>query len=417
MQQKKQLALICQHFYPEMLSTGLFMTHIATGLVQKGWAVRVYCAKPSYQPDQENSNADPLPTEHHGVEIIRVPTFGAARNSPPYRILNALTFLLGITCHLLRDHKKLLGILNTTNPPFLGIIAWLAKSCLGIPYLTIVHDVYPDVAVRLGVLSQNSPITWLWNRITQLILNQSTGLIVIGRDMAQLIRSKLKCPTDTSMALIPHWADPAMLYPVSKDENNFVNEHGLTDHFVIQYSGRLGRVHNLAPLIEAAQQLQDTPALFQFIGEGAKKAELEAKVQQMGLTNVQFLPYQPYEALATSISAADLAVVALQENCNGVSVPSKTYGILACARPVLALMSLESEIGQMVGETDCGVVLENSTGDSIAQKVRSLMDHPDLLNQMGTNAYRAFERNYTLDKALERYDSFIRECFDKFDDV
>jgi len=88
-------------------------------------------------------------------------------------------------------------------------------------------------------------------------------------------------------------------------------------------------------------------------------------------------------------------------------VPSKTYGLLACARPVLALMSLESEIGQMVRETECGISLENATGDAIAQIVHYLIDNPDALTEMGANAYHAFEQNYTLDKALKRYDSFI----------
>ena len=94
--QKKYLALICQHFYPEMLSTGLFMTNIATGLVQRGWAVRVYCAQPLYLPGGINNEDTPRYLEYEGVEIIRVPTLSTARNLLPRRMLNAITFLLAI---------------------------------------------------------------------------------------------------------------------------------------------------------------------------------------------------------------------------------------------------------------------------------------------------------------------------------
>lgn len=409
--QQKRLALICQHFYPEMLSTGLFMTQIATGLVQRGWAVRVYCAQPLYLPGGVNNEDTPRYLAYEGVEIIRVPTLSTARSSLSRRILNAITFLLAIAWYLLRDRQELLGVINTTNPPFLGIVAWLAKWLLGLPYLTIVHDVYPDVAVRLGMLGRRSPITWGWERLTRLIFNQSAGLVVIGRDMAGLVRNKLSRRISVPMTLIPHWAEQATVYPVPKAENEFIQQHGLADRFVVQYSGRMGRVHNLEPLIAVAHLLQDTPLLLQLIGEGAKRAKLEHMTQELGLTNVQFLPYQPYATMAQVLSAADLGVVCLEKNCRGVSVPSKTYGLLACARPILALLEAESEIGQLVGETGCGVVLTDATGETIARTIRQLLTTPSALEQMGANAYQAFQQNYRLDIALARYDLFLRQHF------
>lgn len=408
---KKHLALICQHFYPEMLSTGLFMTHIATGLVQKGWKIRVYCAQPLYMPGTANNEDTPRYLEYRGVEIVRVPTLSTARNTLPRRLLNAVTFLLAIAWYLFRDRKEILGVVNTTNPPFLGIVAWLAKWCLSLPYLTIVHDIYPDVAVQTGVLGKSSPLTWLWERLTRLIFNQSAGLVVIGRDMAELVRTKLRRHKAVPMTLIPHWAEASIVYPVPQQENCFIAEHQLADRFIVQYSGRLGRVHNLEPLIDAAAQLQDTPVLFQFIGDGAKRKLLDKLVQELGLTNVQFLPYQPYEKMAHVLSAANCAVVALDRRCNGVSVPSKTYGLLACARPVLALMDPMSEIGQLVNETDCGIVLANATGETIANTIRSFLADPVQLTQMGENSYRAFQQNYRMEVGLERYDLFLHQHF------
>lgn len=409
---QKRLALICQHFYPEMLSTGLFMTHIATGLVQRGWRVRVYCAQPIYQPG--GGNYEPVPKQliYQGVEILRVPTLSTARRSLPRRLLNAVTFLLSIAWHLIRDRRELLGIINTTNPPFLGLVTWLAKWCLGLPFLTIVHDVYPDVAVQLGLLSKRSPLTWLWERLTRLILNQSVGLIVIGRDMAQLVRTKLSRRSAVLMTLIPNWADSAHLYPVPRAENPFITQHQLVDRFVVQYAGRLGRTHNLEPLLEAAQQLQETNVLFQLIGEGAKRAALEAQAAQLGLQNVQFLPYQPYETLAQTLSAADLAVVCLDSAVSGASVPSKTYGVLACARPILALVDPVSEIGQLVEETGCGIVLAAATGQQVAAAIRQAMATPAALAQMSQNGYHAFQQKYTLTTALEQYDACMRRYFD-----
>lgn len=411
MVQPKRLAIICQHFYPEMLSTGLFMTHIATGLVEKGWPVRVYCSRPTYYAEGQDQADLYNQTTYRGVEVVRVPTLSTARTTLPRRMLNAITFLLAIGWFLYRDRKTLLGVINTTNPPFLGLVAWLAKWLLGLPYLTVIHDIYPDVAVRLGMLSPRSPITLLWNQLTRLIFNQSSGVVVIGRDMAELVRTKLSRRSAPPMTLIPHWADDAVIHPIAKAENRFVHEHGLTERFVIQYSGRMGRVHNLEPLIEAAQLLRATPALFQFIGDGAKLAKLVDRTKELGLTNVQFLPYQSYERLAETLSAADVGVVCLEENCEGVSVPSKTYGLLACARPILALMNQTSEIGQLVNESGCGVVISDATPAQIANTIQRLMTNTAERQQMAANALDTFQTDYRLGAAIERYDLFLRQHF------
>ncbi|MBX3010675.1 MAG: glycosyltransferase family 4 protein [Caldilineaceae bacterium] len=408
----KYLAIICQHFYPEMLSTGLFLTQMATGLVQRGWAVRVYCAQPLYLPGSTNPEDTPRYLEYEGVEIIRVPTLSTARAGLFRRFTHAVTFLLAIAWYLLRDHKSLLGVINTTNPPFLGLTAWFAKWCLGLPFLTIVHDIYPDIAIQLGLLAKHSPLTWLWERLTRLILNQSVGLIVIGRDMAHLVRAKLSRRSAVLMTLIPHWADETHLYPIPKATNTFVAKHQLQERFVVQYAGRMGRLHNLEPLLDAAQALQDIPVLFQFIGEGAKRATLESQAQRLGLQNVQFLSYQPYEELAPMLSAADLAVVCLDSAFTGASVPSKTYSVMACARPILALVAPHSEIGQLVQESQCGLVLPAATGHQIAHVIRQLWADPQAVQQMGQQGYRAFQANYTLTTALENYDLCLRRYFD-----
>ncbi|MGB0383278.1 MAG: glycosyltransferase family 4 protein, partial [Ardenticatenaceae bacterium] len=388
----KKLALICQHFYPEMISTGIFMTQMATGLSRQGWAIRVYAGQPVYRDASQNGEAMPEREIYEGVEIIRVPAWGNARGSLLERALNAFTYLLMTAWLLFRDRKELRGVINSTNPPFLGLALCLVNLVAKLPFVTIVHDVYPDAAICLGVLKKRSLVTRVWEQITRWILNSSEGLIVIGRDMAQLVRQKLKQPESAKVTIIPNWADAERVYPVARQENEFRREQALDGRFVVQYSGRMGRTHNLEPLLEAAKGLQNEPVLFQFIGEGAKRAKLEAMSQEMGLQNVQFLPYQPFGKLAHVLSAGNLAVVCLESACTGVSVPSKTYGIMAAGRPILAFLEPESEIGQVIEETECGFVLPNPTGEEVATLIREVMSQPQRLRAMGCNGYDAFRQ-------------------------
>ena len=119
-------------------------------------------------------------------------------------------------------------------------------------------------------------------------------------------------------------------------------------------------------MIDAARLLSDTRALFQFVGDGDKKPKLEALAADLGLENVQFLPYQPMERLAEMLSAADVAVVCLESGHTGISVPSKAYGVIASGTPIVGILDPDGEIGQMVKETGCGVLVD-PVGEEIAR--------------------------------------------------
>src|SRR4029453_1360909 len=97
-----------------------------------------------------------------------------------------------------------------------------------------------------------------------------------------------------------------------------------------------------------------------------------ALAAEYGLNNVQFLPYQPMHRLAEMLSAADLSVVCLEWGHTGISVPSKAYGVLASGTPIVGILDPAGEIGQMIEESGCGVLVEPS-GDVVAKVIQDLM--------------------------------------------
>lgn len=389
-----------------MLSTGLVITQLAAGLAKRGWSIRVYCGQPVYQDNQQTGERSPQYEIYEGVEIVRVGALGSGRTSILARVLNWVSFLCGIAWLLWRDRHELAGVINTTNPSIIGIIALFAKWIFGLPFVTIVHDVYPDVAVRLGVLRPHSFITRLWHRLTNAILKQSQGIVVLGRDMLALIEDKVGT-TPVPIEMIPNWADPTVMRFVPFEHNAFAQQHNPDRCFVVQYAGRMGRTHNLDVLLDSAELLRDQPIRFQLIGDGAKRQQLQAQVKQRQLHNVQFLPYQPFQCLPEMLSTADLAVVCLDDAYTGVSVPSKTYNLMACGRPILGLLSPESEIGRTIQEVACGIVLPNATGEAIAQEIKMLADDKQKRTRMSNNSYNAFQEQFTLDSAVAAYDTHL----------
>jgi glycosyltransferase involved in cell wall biosynthesis len=403
------LALLCQHFYPELISTGMHMTELATGLATRGWDITVYCAKPSLSKEPTGDVRPEL--TYQGVLARRVPTLGDQQRNLMSRLIFALTFVASTAWCVYRDRARYRGLIVTTNPPFIGLAGWMMRWTSKKPYVVIVYDVFPDAAIALGVVPPRSMAAWVWERVTRMVFRHATALVTIGRDMRELVAQKLGTKPGPRIALIPNWSDEGSVEPVAPADNRFIDEHGLRGKIVIQYAGRMGRTHNLEPLIEAARLLQGSAIIFQFVGEGAKRSTLMEMAHGFGLSNVQFLPYQPKERLAEMLSAATIAVVCLERRFTGVSVPSKTYGVMAGGKPILALLDPNSEIGLAIRENDCGVVMPDPDGAAVAAQLQSMLDDPEMLRRMGENGRAAFLREYTLAAAVNRYDDLLRGSF------
>ena len=83
--------------------------------------------------------------------------------------------------------------------------------------------------------------------------------------------------------------------------------HGLTDKFVVMYSGNHSPCHPLDTLLAAARKLQARPNIvFCFVGGGSEFQKVKAFARDNSLPNILCLPYQARNKLSGSLSAADL---------------------------------------------------------------------------------------------------------------
>jgi colanic acid biosynthesis glycosyl transferase WcaI len=155
------------------------------------------------------------------------------------------------------------------------------------------------------------------------------------------------------------------------------------------FAGNLGFIAMLDNVIEAARLLQDEPHIqFLIVGEGNAKPGLVSLASELGLKNVRFLPTQPKDVLPEMLGAADLSLVTLNRHLGQLNVPSKTYSIMASARPVLASVPGDSEIARLVRVADCGLGVPPEDPRALAEAIRSLSRQPEKLLGFGANGRR-----------------------------
>jgi glycosyltransferase involved in cell wall biosynthesis len=137
---------------------------------------------------------------------------------------------------------------------------------------------------------------------------------------------------------------------------------------------------------------------------------LKAEVARRGLASAHFKPYQPREQLAQGLSAADVHLVSLRPELEGLIVPSKFYGICAAGRPTLFIGDGDGEISRMAQHHKCGRVVPVGDGIALAQIINELAAGSAACRRMGRRARQAFEAEFDKSIAIARWDELLLQA-------
>jgi len=401
---KPRALILCQLFYPELVSTGQTLTELCERLAESGVDIEVVCAPPTVV---DRKTKVPRRMEHKGIKIRRVWGTRLPKLNLIGRITNQLTFASSAFLYLLFNPPRK-PILVLTNPPFLAVIcAILRKLRLSGPYIYLIFDVYPETAVRLGVLKENSLLSRLWESVNRLSLENADSIVVIGRCMQDVIKNKLArfgLQPDGKLTHIPVWSDDRLIRAAVGKPNPFVKRWQLQDKFTVGYFGNMGRFHDMETIMAAAWQLKDSKDIvFLFVGEGHKKQWMLGFAEKHRLDNCRFYTYVDRKDLGYALSVVDVGLVSLLYGQEGLSVPSKTFGMLAAGVPVIGVMSPKSEIARILREQQCGIVVTPGREEELADKILELYNNRERLRRMGKNASRAIENKYSLGNVSRQY--------------
>lgn len=382
-----KVLILHMRFHPDLTGTGPLVTDLATDLVELGNEVTVVTSMPHYGRHE-------LPPEYrgrllhrsnfNGVDLWRTFVYIPPNPSGFQRSINYLSYTFMSVVGGLMAEKP--DVILCVNPPItVGFSGWLLGLARRAPVVFNVQDVWPDCLVIIDQL--RSPLLRrVFKHLEKFIYRVSARVTVLSEGMKENLMRK-GVPAE-KVVVIPNWANVEAIRPVER-ENSFREAHGLNGHFIVMFAGNLGFIAMLDNVIEAARLLQDEPHIqFLIVGEGNAKPGLVSLASELGLKNVRFLPTQPKDVLPEMLGAADLSLVTLNRHLGQLNVPSKTYSIMASARPVLASVPGDSEIARLVRVADCGLGVPPEDPRALAEAIRSLSRQPEKLLGFGANGRR-----------------------------
>jgi colanic acid biosynthesis glycosyl transferase WcaI len=392
---KPRLLVLNQYYWPGKEATANLLTELCEALAAEYDVTVVTGAAPG-QPHR---------AERNGVLIVRVRSTAYDRTQLSRRALNYVTYIVGAFREALATPRPDV-VMCMTDPPFIGAVAELAARRFRRPILVSTQDVFPEIAVKLGRLTNPFAIVAL-RLFVNFSLRRADRVVVIGETMKKRVIAK--GVRAERIRVISNWGDADRVVPQSR-ENRWARKHELLDRFVVMHFGNVGHAQDLDTLVRATTLLRDLDDLVvPIIGVGARLTELQELADTLEADKIRFLPWQEYERRAEPISAAHLHVVGLALGLAGYIVPSRMWGVLAAGRPVIAAAEDESETAAVVRETGCGVVVPPGNPLRLAQAIREAHDGGYDLEEMGRRAREFAVTRNNRSIAIDRYREVLHE--------
>jgi len=400
----RRLIFVNRYFHPDHSATSQILSDLAFHLAAAGREVHVVTGRQIY----DNPRASLPATETvRDVHVHRVASTQFGRAGLLGRSTDYFSFYWSLRHGLAGTLRRGDILIVKTDPPLAAVLAMRSARHAGARLVNWLQDVYPEIAVELGVPLIRGPSAAALTALRNRSLQDAAATVAVGHAMAQKIESLGTPPT--RIHVIANWCADEEITPIARLDNPLRTAWGLQDRFVVGYSGNLGRAHEFATVLNAAERLRGNLHIaFLMIGGGKGFDELAQAVKTRGLESLfRFVPYQNRELLSHSLAVPDIHWISLRPELEGLIVPSKFYGIAAAGRPIIVIGAREGELARLVEAHGCGATFSVGEDAALAEAIVRLAADSAAVAEMGSRARQMLEANFTRQSAFRRWRTLL----------
>ena len=342
--------------------------------------------------------------------VKRFRMYGEGKN-PLLRALRYCFCELVYLHHLLCDKYDVAFIDST--PPIQGLklpIVRLFRKC-SVVYNA--QDLFPDTLSGTGLAKKGGLLWKIGSWVARVTFNNTDKIIAISEDIKRTLVEEKGIPAD-KVVVVYNWVDSDAVVPIAKEENPLFEEFGLNrEKFHVVYAGNLGNAQNINIVVDAAARLRDNENVeFVVFGSGGLESDIRARIETEGLKNLRLLPLQPVERVKYVYSLGDVCLVSCKEGLGGSAMPSKTWSILSCGRPVLANFD-EGELQMILTKNQLGVFTKAGDLEGFVEAISQLAAEPEKCEKMGARGRQFILDNLTKDAGTRKYAEVLRSVCKK----
>jgi glycosyltransferase involved in cell wall biosynthesis len=398
-----RLLILSQYFPPEMGAPQTRLSELGERLIDRGWEVEALTALPNYPTGkvfEGYAKSKPCVEQVGRIRTVRVPLV-TSKGGFSKRLVSYFSYVATSSWYGPGRCQRP-DLLFVESPPlFIGYAARYLSWRWKAPYVFNVSDLWPESAIRMGVVKQGLA-TQMAERLEHKLYRLAAGVTGQSEEIVAAIR---RAAPQTPAEVITNGVDPARFGREKADETAR-EKLGREPGPVFLYAGLLGLAQGLGQLLDLAAALQPgEPGRFVLVGEGPDRERLEERIRRENLTRVRILPPAPRERVPALLAAADIAVISLGMSIPG-AVPSKIYEAMAAGLPILLLA--DGEPARRIEQADCGLAVPPNQPEEALAAARRLAGDSELRARLGAAGRRAAETTYDRNQIADRLDRFLR---------
>lgn len=392
---KKRILIVSEYFYPEEFK----VNDIAIEWVKKGYNVDVLTVVPSYPLGivfDGYKNKWYQKDSYEGVNIYRVKTVTGYRDSLFKKSLKYFLFMFLGSFMALFIGKKYDAVFGFNMAALTGMMPGVViKKLYKKPLTFWAQDLWPDSVYAYG-FKETKILSFFLNRFVKFMYQNIDNIAISGRGFQEKLQPHMK--HDLDFHYLPNWADDLDMSMPSA-------EFSIDKKIHFTFAGNVGKVQNLANIIKAFNNLDDSyqaKAQLNIVGDGSALDELKDLNTK---NNVLFHGRKPRREMAKYYKASDFLIVSLvSEPIFSVTVPAKTQTYIAAKKPILGI--IEGDTAAIIKENNLGYIAHPDNLEEIKEVFKMAINaDEDELNGFTHNCddllKTTFNKNFIINKLLE----------------
>jgi glycosyltransferase involved in cell wall biosynthesis len=336
----------------------------------------------------------------HGVEVLRTWIYATPNKGRVKRSAGYASFALSATLWG-QLHVRPADVVVATSPQLLcGVAGCVIAGMRRTPFVFEVRDLWPESIVAVGALPAGHLVIRGLEVVERQLYRVARAIVVV----TDAFKTRLveRSVSASKLHVIKNGVDLARFVPAPRA--TALRAHlGLGDRFVVSYVGTHGLAHGLDAVLDVAKRLMPRDDLrFLFVGEGAERARLQARVEKERITNAVFLGVLPRDQMNEVYATTDLCLVTLRKaGLFTMVIPSKIFEIAAMARPIL--LSVDGEARAIVEASGGGVFTPPEDVEQMARAIAGFADDRARGVAMGERGRVYVSREFDRDALARRY--------------
>ena len=406
------------YYFPEQVSSTHLSADLTEGFVSKGWLVENIVPMPCIGISDELRNE----YKHKRHEILydgkvtvnRFPMFKEGRNP----VIRALRYFLvnSIQKKRAKNAKGIDLVYGGSTPPIQGLLCGRVARLLSrkygrkVPFIYNLQDIFPDSLVTTGLARKDSLLYRIGSKIEKKTYQYADKIIVISNSMRKNILDK--GVPESKIKVIPNWIDTSKVVPVAKEANALFEEFAIPkEKFIVLYAGNLGAAQGTEVLIEAAERLKEHSEIqFVIFGNGIDFETIQRKIHEEHLNNVFLHALLPQNRVSEVYSLGDVDIITCKKGTGMSSMPSKLWSIMACNTEIIASFDEESDLAEVLRESQGGICVEPQNAAALAEAILSSYQRRKEGKPPQICSCEYVEQHASKERCVSEYIALFEEC-------